>query len=677
MLGLGLSISKAISSLLNYIVSTYNGIVLGDSGTVEGTACLNTNTNALLVEDSAYTDYSTRVFNEIGMVEPSESETFDNTLASILAIDTPSVLLIPNGRREGKLYSALPTNGSGDFLFTGIDANGGRTRVNKAGQIEVVRRNLLPYSSTQSVWAPTTGFTRTNATIRGNAASNLVVTATQNGVGYQMGLKYSNIGTITLVSGSTYTFSFRVRPLDGNGNFAYYIYAPSQIGASFNVFTGATSSNYADNCTKVGRSITNEGNGIYLCSETFTMTANATLTTATLTIGFGNDLSSQVIGRNADFGTPQLELGSFPTIYQEANNGISQPRIDYSSGNAAFLAEPQRTNLLQNNATFSGYTFDGGTFTSNIFTEDTANTGHRINTGFYSGFAGATLYCYSIIVSKVSGANRWVKLSASDSSTGEVGSKFLNLQTGALSGTETAQGNWLATGLTTGVIALPNGRYLLYLVAQCSVMANSLLRILFSDNGTNTSYLGTGASFEVLYPQAEAGTYPTSRIVTETSSKTRIADQFSKQNITSLIGQPQGTIFVNVTLKRRNFSRRIVGVTNMGLTNRVVITTTGNAIGIIARANGSIFANITSSELFIEGRNKIAFAYSSGNCSLFLNGVLVGTSNDIYTFSQPITDLYVAQFEANDNTGQYDDLYGPVGLFLNRLSDAQCIALTT
>lgn len=661
--------SRKARGLYLGIVNSHKNQVVSDGGTVEGLKCLNNNIKTLNPEDSAYTDYSTRVFNEMGIVEPSESETFDNTLASILAIDTPSVLLIPNGRREGKLHSALPTIGSGDFTFTGVDVDGGRTRINKAGQIEKIRRNLLNDTKTQSVnWTATTNFTKSNDSIRNTACSLLTCTGLRNGVDYQLGLKYTNFPLI-LNNGSTYTFSFRFKPTDGNGNCAYFFYVKDasntqrQIGAGFNVFTGVTTSTYAEAVTKVGRSITYEGDGIYLVSETFTMTAafdGSSALTNTLTLGFNNGANSQLKGRSGLFGTPQLEIGSFPTIYQESNSGISQPRIDYSSGTAAFLAEPQRTNLIQNNATFSGYAFDGGTVASNVFTEDTSSGNHRVNTAFYSGFAGNTLYCYSVIVKKISGANRWVRINASDGIAGEVSSKWLNLQTGALTGSELVQGNWLSTGLTSGVIVLPNNRFLLYLVAQASSIASSLIRITFADSFLAGSYTGTGASFEVLYPQVETGTYPTSRIVTEGASKTRIADFASS---TFSLPQNKGTIIFELA---PYFD--VAGINNSLLDIGDFQIRPHDAANWLFYYDDANQGGFTASKLT---RVKIAISFNGPQVKFFRNGVLVNSST-----TRISTALITS---ANIRPGQVGFSLPLEKLIISgtQYSDAQCIALTT
>ena len=54
-----------------------------------------------------------------------------------------SLVMIPSGYKEDVVYSAVPTNGSGDLSFTRA-SNG--TRVNSAGLVEVVAWNLASYS---------------------------------------------------------------------------------------------------------------------------------------------------------------------------------------------------------------------------------------------------------------------------------------------------------------------------------------------------------------------------------------------------------------------------------------------------------------------------------------------------------------------------------------------------
>jgi hypothetical protein len=53
-------------------------------------------------------------------------------------LNSVSLVMIPSGYAEDKVYSAVPTDGSGDLSFT-RSSNG--TRINSAGLVEVVPWN--------------------------------------------------------------------------------------------------------------------------------------------------------------------------------------------------------------------------------------------------------------------------------------------------------------------------------------------------------------------------------------------------------------------------------------------------------------------------------------------------------------------------------------------------------
>jgi hypothetical protein len=79
-------------------------------------------------------------------------------------LNSASLVLIPSGYKEDVVYSAVPTDGSGDLSFTRA-SNG--TRVNSAGLVEVVAWNLIEQSETFNVgWNLQSG-----ATIVANATT--------------------------------------------------------------------------------------------------------------------------------------------------------------------------------------------------------------------------------------------------------------------------------------------------------------------------------------------------------------------------------------------------------------------------------------------------------------------------------------------------------------------------
>jgi hypothetical protein len=68
--------------------------------------------------------------------------------------DSASLVMIPSGVKDGKVFSIKPTDGSGDFTFSrGTDT---ATRVNASGLIEKERSNQLLQSNTfDTTWSAT------------------------------------------------------------------------------------------------------------------------------------------------------------------------------------------------------------------------------------------------------------------------------------------------------------------------------------------------------------------------------------------------------------------------------------------------------------------------------------------------------------------------------------------
>ena len=62
-------------------------------------------------------------------------------------MNNPKLALIPSGYKAEKVYSVLPSDGSGDFTFD--RANGLATRINKEGLLEEVANDTprLDYSN--------------------------------------------------------------------------------------------------------------------------------------------------------------------------------------------------------------------------------------------------------------------------------------------------------------------------------------------------------------------------------------------------------------------------------------------------------------------------------------------------------------------------------------------------
>jgi hypothetical protein len=144
-------------------------------------------------------------------------------------LDTASLVVTPNGYKASKLYSIVPSDGTGDMTFarTGDTA----TRVNSSGLIESVlankprldytdstcpklllepqRTNLTPYSNnfTDASW------TNSSTTITANYAAS--PDGTTNASRFQQTTVGALQKTISVTASTTYTVSFYCKRLGG------------------------------------------------------------------------------------------------------------------------------------------------------------------------------------------------------------------------------------------------------------------------------------------------------------------------------------------------------------------------------------------------------------------------------------------------------------------------------
>ena len=182
--------------------------------------------------------------------------------------------------------------------------------------------------------------------------------------------------------------------------------------------------------------------------------------------------------------------------------------------------------------------------------------------------------------------------------------------------------------------------------------------------------------------QFEAGAYASSYIPTLGAAVTRSADACSKTGISSLIGQTEGTLFVETTYNgAANSSQfnRIINITDGSLDNFIAVSkNSGTAqlyvysqVGGVPQVDSSAIANTN-----LIGTHKIALAYKANDFVLYVDGVqrFTDTSGLVAACSQ----LNIGGIGALG--GGADQLGGSVNqalLFKTRLTNAQLAELTT
>ena len=362
---------------------------------------------------------------------------------------------------------------------------------------------------------------------------------------------------------------------------------------------------------------------------------------------------------------------------------INVPRLDYTDSTCpSLLVEPQRTNLVLWSEDFSN-----GLWQKNNTTIITGQSSPSLNNPtsaikMISSVSTAlhnirqnvnvtTSLNYTLSFYVKQSENQFVQILFG---TGAFGILYANFD--LLNGTITAESNCTATISSTSI----NGFY------KCSVTATSIstqsascyiINIPLGTSSRAFSYLGDGTSGVYIYGgQIEQSSYPTSYIPTTSASVTRNADVISKTGISSLIGQTEGTIFVDYVLNGQTNNANILNSEKNTTCSLFMAQKTNGNFDAGLYASAVTKARITAGSIAVNQRAKVAYAYKSGNSALYINGVQVGTSADTYTLPSTLDDIFLnditTYFSYQENVS-----YNQATLFQTRLTNAELASLTT
>ena len=572
--------------------------------------------------------------------------------------DQASLVMIPSGYKTSKAYSVKPTDGSGDMAFS--RSNDTATRVNSAGLIEKVRTNLVLQSNTftNASWA------KVNATVSAGAVIGPDGTLSGSTITYSSGGYLNqevNYGQLTFITASIFAkagslSTIRIRE-------AYY-YGSQTI---FDLSNGTVVSGNGK--------IESAGNGWYRISISQAYTTGQTFA------GFIYDTTSA--GSVSIYGA-QYEVSDFgPTDYIATTSAAvsvgpvaNVPRLDYlNSSCPRLLLEPQRTNLVtyseQFNNTGNWYTANT-TVSANIATSPdgtqnadrlatTAANGYLSNAVAISISADASIYTQSIFVKWVSGSEVIKLRSALTGGTAVAKESSINIRTGVIVSTDT----------TAQVVSYGSGWYRIsHQITNNSTNTNAVYQFYPTNDGTNTNVIYLWGA------QLEAGAYATSYIPTLGSASTRGSDSCSKTGISSLIGQTEGTVFVEYkkthAVEAGGQILILLADNANPLATRLQITLENDNTFLYVLNGFSTLAQ-SSNVAIPNGTNKIAFSYGPNGYKFYVNGVQQ-FSNTITTV--PATqNIFVGNFTSS--SGYLSDAIAQSLLFKTQLTNAQLAELTT
>jgi hypothetical protein len=545
--------------------------------------------------------------------------------------DLASLVMIPSGKKAGKVYSQKPLTTDGQLDFTRAST---ATRIGSDGLIEKTRTNLLLQSNTFSTTWINSNTSETSGQAGYDGTNNAWLLDKSAASGYiQQSISLGNIQT------------FSVYAKKGTLNWMRIIGIGTSVASTwFDLENGVVGS--ADFFT-VDSNIQSVGNGWYRCSITYSV---GTIGGVRIYPSQNNNNVSGTSG-NIYIQSAQLEQGLVATSYIPTTTAAvsvgsvdNMPRLNYTPGSTtscpSLLLEPQRTNIT----TQSEYLADIGAWSrvradvepntlispdgtqnaSTLSCTDFSETYIQDNvpigttTGTFSFFAkkGNLDYCHSLVWDlSASGRRQWFNLA-----TGQVG-------------TSTAFGTDYDK-VDAGMEDYGNGWYRCWF-AWANGNNNSAVRVNNSNgDGSTNAAVNT---FNYFYGcQTEAGvSYKTSYIPTFGATVTRVQDACSKTGISGLIGQTEGTFFAELNISSNDGTFKFLSLSDGTVDNVVWIYYRSGANQInfrVIKSGNSQFDQIYSAA-DVTINHKVAIKYKENDFSAWFNGTKVLTDTSGSTFS--------------------------------------------
>ena len=326
--------------------------------------------------------------------------------------------------------------------------------------------------------------------------------------------------------------------------------------------------------------------------------------------------------------------------------GSGKPRIDFlNNTDGHLLLEPSRTNIITHSEDFNQWTKLGTTFT--ITSNNQISPSGELNASTVNVTNNDNILYKSVSGLGSSTSNWNFTIYAKGSGTFD-----MNIR--------------LNTSTTT---------------TETKTLTSSWQRFNVSVTGTPTinsveSYVqfNTSGTYYIWGAQTEAGSYATSYIPTEGSSVTRVADSTSQTAPDGIIGQTEGTVFLEIKApnKLANGGRTIFVIGDSP--NIVYISKDSSTLNTfqLATQSPSGFNFINTSEITTD-EVKLAIGYKNGDNAFYVNGSLISSESSV-TNPNLNSKLLLGNSTASLNT---DVRIKDFRVYNTRLSNAELQALTS
>ena len=321
------------------------------------------------------------------------------------------------------------------------------------------------------------------------------------------------------------------------------------------------------------------------------------------------------------------------------------PRLDYSDGSCAcLLLEPQSTNTITYSENFSQWNqASTPTLTSGQLAPD--------------GTLGAT---------KISGTigSSYIYLSSTTSTTAT-----RSIYARTVSGTGTAK-LMSHNSNTNNLFTLTEEWQRFELTTSNSSGGTNFYVDLRDSSQTLSEFIIWGA-------QSEALSYATSYIPSNSGSQTtRTADVCNNAGTSATFNSTEGVLFAEIAALADDSTYRQISLSDGTATNRISLfyQNTSNQIAVESAGSGTNLG-IYNQNLTITNSNKIAVKYKVNDCALWINGVEVATDTSFAAFSSgTFTEL---SFDKGDGSLDFYGKCKQLMVFDEALSDSELAELTT
>jgi len=431
--------------------------------------------------------------------------------------DLASLVMIPSGKKAGKVYSQKPLTTDGQLAFTRAST---ATRIGSDGKIEKTRTNLLLQSNQfDTTWGLSSATLTSGQSGYDGTSDAWLLDSSSEGYCFQF-LSPGNVGTLSIFAKANSVNNLRLRTFGPSVNAdGFFDLINGVVGSSTNL---------------IDSSIQSIGSGWYRCSIVYNNTPSLIRIYPSASSSSSSGTSGSIYIQDG-----QIEQSLVATNYIETTTAAvsvgsvdNMPRLNYTPGSAtscpSLLLEPQRTNILAHSEYFgsSNWGKTNVTLTSNntISPDGTQNASKLVATATDSSLqesisvTSGTTYTLSVYLKTVSSTlDMAISLGSPGFPQNEGdGGRYKNI---------TVTNEWK--------------RYTITSTADASAATG------IGVGGFNS--FSTGEEVYAWGAQLEVGSYATSYIPTFGATVTRVNETLSLSNMQSGVanGATSGTLLVD------------------------------------------------------------------------------------------------------------------------------------